>query len=203
MKYKPIFSLLFILAFSFFSCQKESLEITEQNTSVVDKFSKLLPSDRRVAFSLLTPLEKVTIWKTRLEGAIESNNLSAEQIRMLEEFTQLLSVEFFDKKYTIREESQTDELFLKSLKLFNAKFIYHLLFTLDDDRLEEAALIEKVATLSSCMCNLASGCFRIGGTWGIETGACEAPKPCKEAESGCGVFFRYACNGSNCDFGGG
>ncbi len=74
--------------------------------------------DQKLAFSLLTPEEKVYTWLSHLKNSQKNLNLSKEQIKLIEQGKQFISVNLFSAKQ-ISNEKEFDIWKYRVTKLFN------------------------------------------------------------------------------------
>lgn len=157
---------------------------------------------KKLAFNMLNPTEKASIWQTKFERELLSSRYSEAQKMLIEELMEYSNQAFFDNKPTIEEERITTMWLDKAQKAFDPKVLLSLAFTLDNGVYALAVNEEP-----NCICNIGSmfTCPKFSASldgvsmsWG-ECFSNPSRPQCKPTGSGCGFLMRYSCNGNDCE----
>jgi len=204
------------------SCKKVDIRETfksnnqEINEAKLDALQTMDIDERKVAYRLLNEYEKSTYWKSIVNNFIGGNNtIGIEAIRLLNDLQSHIKPEIF--KSNSDENALFKDYFVthwleKAENLLSPESVTELAYKPGlKSQTKKNNLKTSPDVSTACACNMGSrfDCVKSTvhvGTDGIsytEThGACvnSASGGCQSAAIGCGFFWLYACNGSNCVF---
>lgn len=201
-----------LLAFSLLalvSCAKQTDIPKGNNLQIDDKKIQAMQnmddiSAQRLVFNTFTPDEKVLFAKEHIANFIQENNLSREQVGLINEMVAKITPRLYtDKKYAaIFKVTEIDPWMIKATKLFSDLEIIQIAFNMGKN-LEDGSMNNSNYAPKVCKCAVGSKftCYQVvvSNPPSAVYGKCELIGTCTETNGGCGFMWASDCNGNHCD----
>lgn len=188
-----------VLLFIFTGCEKDTNADLKTDKKTVNlkliNEVKLLssPTDQRLAYNLLSPAEKETLWKQKLTDLIKTDTLTEQQRRHIEKLDLFIKSSMFENA---NEDKTSVVSFAKSwciqgLEYFTKEEISKIAFNINnansnDIKFKSGSVDPNyVKEIKSCNCNTTSA-------WSC--GSCWASDTCTQAVN-CGFLWNSTCDG--------
>lgn len=147
-------------------------------------------NEQRVAYSLLNPDEKFSLWNNQFNELLDENSLNTNQKDLIRELQKNVKVSFFSEEVSDEKEYFKNIFvpnYLVKLQLeFSNESINEIFYSLKPSRITPI-LINNPGVTKGCDCNQ-------GSLFGGCSGNCEE-KTCKGSSTGCGFLWAWECNG--------
>ena len=181
---RKFFYLILSITVFFSSCKKNSEIIpgTEEELTT-PAINQILATNnilqQRNMYKLLSPEEKVEIWKIKFSKFMKHPSLNEDQVHFINKISTLLNADIFSNKSKLNEYEIKGE----AIKLFGVAGSYSLLATLKT--VPEPSLVEPGGGTCSCSgasdwCGSRAACYTLGCSY----------------SSGCGTLWQYTCDGT-------
>jgi len=198
MKFALLTSILMLFAFT--QCEKETnVDLTSNNNSVnlklINEVIKLSsPSDQRLAYNLLSPAEKTTLWKQKFTELIKSDTLTDEQRNHIEKLNLFINSSTFEdsnkdsKSYT----SFAKNWCIEALNYFTKEEIVKIAFNVNSNNSKNN--IAKSASVSPSYVDPGVKTCNCCSTSAWSCGSCSTSIDCTEIKD-CGFLWNSTCDG--------
>ncbi|GHN02086.1 hypothetical protein WSM22_35750 [Cytophagales bacterium WSM2-2] len=157
---------------------------TDDNLSInkVNNVMTLTGASQKLAYQMLTPNEKVTIWTNKLQGHLMSNFYNSNQKALISELKDQINSGILEKDRNEITKFQNSWLKRASAS-FSKPFLYKIAFSISD----KVIVFDAPA---KCECNKESvfSCT-IDDTYTCQTSNCIVQS------YGCGFLWSYVCDG--------
>lgn len=183
---KKIFFIASIFALFFFiSCENDVNDFDNSSEERVSQVLSLKGDGQRLAYSTLNSTEKLKVWRTHFQEMKKNNNYSQIQIQFINEMSNLLKEDYFDK-YNHELDNILIEIKLKGFKIFKPRQLFDLIASLDSTMKTDGGGVPPL--MGDCTCNTVND-------WCVWTTNCTGTAFCEYDTWGCGDLWRYPCNG--------
>lgn len=204
---KTLLPLTFILFITMLSCNtSDDIEINDVNESVITNESIAFTvnqniindlingnfDDEKVVYSTLNSKEKLFLWDEKLGTLVQDARFNQVQIKLLYEFKNLLSEEFFENEdinFT-NQQLKFEELESKAKVLFEKELAFKLFYTpqnINNNFTKNLGTVTSIGNRPKCNCSkLDDWCFGPGSD--CDSSDCIS-------KNGCGFFLMRRCDG--------
>jgi hypothetical protein len=191
---KLIIIFMIVLVSSCLKQSDENVDLQKINEVISFRGTK---SQQVVSFSILTPSEKVYAWKAHLLEAKTKFSFSKNQLAIIDEALNLLTVDIYNAAIKDKYKGQFAKLTYNGVKEFGAKQYLSIFESLHaNDPITNSGL-DVYSLGGSCDCRFDLGC--VNGPGGDKE-SCKSGN-CQTTDGGCGPFGWMDCKG-NCTIGG-
>lgn len=202
---KSVFVCLALLVVLNITCtRQESLNNAVNQAKVEEVLNTKVPfSQRNALFSMLTPDEKVLLWKKHLSSFLANPGLSENQVFILSEVINNIAPGIFQDNTKDNYAGKMAELEYRAKAAFPIKD-YFLIFEMYSSHIEDLKADEIIGSVAAppaagdCYCRSNSWC---GSATGSDLAMClwnDEGSSCTSTSSGCGLIGWSACRGVCC-----
>jgi hypothetical protein len=180
---------LFLLVFALFSCDKESMkeeQLIDVSTQKVEQVLLLKADKQKLAYALLTSVEKVKVWQKHLEIEFEKDIYNKSQKEYIDYALNSINPSWFNKDRKPEVSNKIIEIRKIGFKYFTKNQLYNLIASLAGN--SSIAISKYDPPLGICTCNHVNDWCSYGSD-------CFGTPYCGYSTSGCGDFWGDACTG--------
>lgn len=180
---------LFLLVFVLFSCDKESMkeeQLIETSSRKVEQVLNLKGDKQKLAYALLTSVEKVKVWQQHLKNELTKDFYNKSQKDYIKYALNSIDLSWFN---ATRKSEVSDRIVLLreiGFKYFSKKQLYNIIASLGGN--SSIATSKYDPPLGMCTCNHVNDWCSYGSD-------CFGTPYCGYSTSGCGDFWADACTG--------
>lgn len=180
---------LFLLVFVLFSCDKESIKEEQSinaSSQKVEQVLELKGDKQKLAYALLTSVEKVKVWQKHLEIEFEKDIYNKSQKDYINYALNSIDPSWFNENRKPEISNKIVEIRKIGFKYFSKNQLYNLIASLNGN---SDLLVNKAdAPLGMCTCNHVEDWCSYGSD-------CFGTPYCGYSTSGCGDWMSNACTG--------
>ncbi len=200
MKMKFALLTCILMLFAFTQCEKETnVDLTSNNNTVnlklINEVIQLSSqSDQRLAYNLLSPAEKTTLWKQRFTALIKSDTLTDEQRNHIEKLNTFINISTFEDS---NKDSKSFTSFAKNwciegLNYFTKEEIIKIAFSINSFNSKNN--IAKSSSISPSYVDPGVKNCNCCSTSAFSCNSCDTNAICHEVRD-CGFMMWYVCDG--------
>ncbi len=187
---------IFIL-FVFTRCEKETNDHNALNLKLINEVRQVTSqSDQRLAYNLLTPAEKATLWKLKLTDILKADTLNEEQRAHIEKLSSYISASIFENanEKDLKVVSFAKSWCLDGLNYFTKEEIVNIAFNVGNTNVDKTNSV----TVSSSLKTAPGGPPKVNcnccSSSAFSCNSCDATFDCKKVVS-CGFLWMNECDG--------